>query len=547
MRLTFYGGARTVTGSCYLLEANGKKILIDCGMFQGAKEEKACNYLEFPFDPGKLNAVILTHAHIDHSGLIPKLVKEGFRNRIYCTGATADLCRVMLPDSGHIQETETNWKNRKRARSGMPEREPLYTVDDAVRSLDYFETVPYRCENGPVPGIKFVLRDAGHILGSAFAEVWCTEGGKTRKIIFSGDLGQTAQPIIQDPETADGADLLLMESTYGNRMHEGLAEKRRRLEELIVASVKSGGNLIIPAFAVGRTQDLLYEFKLLLKEKRIPPLPVYIDSPMAVSVTEIYRKHQECFDEETYRMIRRGEGPFDFPGLHFVRTSEESMLLNKITSGAVIISANGMCEAGRIKHHLKHNLWRPEARVLFVGYQAEGTLGRRLKDGEKSVKILGEDIAVKAQICSIEGFSAHADQKGILDWFGAFAKRPKHVFLVHGEQEGLTALADNIKAMGVNVSIPARHEQYGITEGAKAAAGRVQAVRQAAVAIDEIHGLFNAFEYRWGKLKGQLFQVFKDCAANKKLLKRQMADLTGKLAKIENTFGRVRAGKRNEK
>jgi metallo-beta-lactamase family protein len=445
MQITFCGAAGTVTGSSYLVETRSGKFLVDCGMFQGSKEIRQLNHHEFIFNPGALDFVLLTHAHIDHSGLIPKLCKAGFKKGIYATKATVDLCGIVLPDSGHIQEMEIEWRNRKHQRAGVPLEEPLYTAAEALQCLKQFKAKQYKEEFIPMPGVRVRFFDAGHILGSSIIEVLVTEDGVTTKIVFSGDLGQKDQPIIQDPASVQDADYLLIESTYGNRLHEDQDQKVDLLRKIIIESVNSGGNLVIPAFAVGRTQDLLYYIKGLLRTGKIPRVPVYIDSPMAVSVTEIYRNNPDCYDAETRQLFAAHESPFEFPNLHFIRSAEESKQLNATAKGAIIISANGMCEAGRILHHLKHNLWRPTSHILFVGYQAEETLGRRLLEGAKVVKIMGEEVNVQARIHSIAGFSAHADQAGLIDWLAGFSKKPRGLFIVHGENIAQKEFADLIK------------------------------------------------------------------------------------------------------
>jgi metallo-beta-lactamase family protein len=455
MQISFCGAAQTVTGSCYLVETASQRFVVDCGMFQGSKELRSLNRQQFRFNPGELNFMLLTHAHIDHSGLIPKLCKLGFKSPIYATKATVDLSRITLPDSGHIQELEIVWRNRKNIRRGLPEEEPVYTAADALACLEFFKAVDYRIEFEPAPGIRVRFSDAGHILGSAIIEIWVQEGDITTKVAFSGDLGQQNQPIIQDPTVITAADYLLVESTYGDRFHEDNLDRIQLLKRIILEAVGSHGNLIIPSFAIGRTQDLLYHLRILLLDGQIPPLPVYIDSPMAVSVTEIYRNNPGYYDAPTLEMLKSGHSPFEFRELHYIRTAEESMALNETAKGAIIISAGGMCEGGRILHHLKHNLWRPEAHVLFVGYQAEGTLGRRLLEGAKVVKIFGEEVNVQARVHSIGGFSAHADQNGLLDWLQGFTTKPRRIFIVHGEstaQQTLAALVE--KKLGVATQIP---------------------------------------------------------------------------------------------
>lgn len=465
MKITFHGAAETVTGSCFQVECGESKLLVDCGMFQGSSAEREMNHEPFPFDPTEIDFLLLTHAHIDHSGLIPRLCREGFRGQIITTKATMDLCQIMLPDSGHIQEMEAEWHNRKRVRQGEPPLTPLYTVEEALKSLEFLQPVHYGEELTISDEVRVRFRDAGHILGSAIIEVWLNDGKNQAKLVFSGDLGQTGQPIIRDPSRIEAADYIIVESTYGNRPHENGENKLELLERVIQEANAGGGKLIIPSFAVGRTQDLLYHIKRLRLDGRIPNLPVYIDSPMAVSTTEIFRNNPMYYDDETNRMLRAGESPFEFPGLHFVRTTEESKRLNELNEKAIIISASGMCEAGRILHHLRHNLWRPETHVLFVGYQAEGTLGRRLLEGAKAVKIFGEEISVAAKIHKIEGFSAHAGQDGLLRWLEGFVAKPKNVFLVHGEENVLPEWSRKIReTLGYSTIVPHRNQSYDLTE-----------------------------------------------------------------------------------
>lgn len=455
MRLQFLGAAGTVTGSCFLLDAANTRIMIDCGMFQGPKEVRERNYGSFLVPPRSVNYVLLTHAHIDHSGLIPKLVKFGFKGKVFATTPTVELCQVLLPDSGHIQEMEIERKNQKNRRAGRALLEPMYTVNEAYKSLSYFNQVPYDEMLQITPDIKARYVDAGHILGSAMIEIWVREGDSEIKLVFSGDIGNKDQPLIKDPAAIAEADYVIMESTYGKRLHEQCEEEIELLHKTIWETYNKGGNLIIPAFAVERTQDLLYHLNLLMEAKRMPPMPVYIDSPLATAATLIFQKHMECFDQEACDSIKKGGNPLNLPGLKFTQSAEESKALNNI-NGAIIISASGMCEAGRIRHHLKYNLWRPESTILFVGYQAEGTLGRLLLEGEKTVRIFGDDIAVKADIRVIDCYSAHADQAGLVDWARKFTSPPKEVFVVHGEPESSNILAGLLRAeLGMNTTVPA--------------------------------------------------------------------------------------------
>lgn len=466
MQLQFLGAAQTVTGSCYLLDNSKHKVLVDCGMFQGNKEIKERNYQDFIINPGEIDFVLLTHAHIDHSGLIPKLVKHGFKGEIITTSPSMDLCEIMLPDSAHIQETEVERKNRKYARAGKKILEPIYNVTDAINSLKHFRRIHYRQLLSLTPEMTVRFQDAGHILGSAMLEVWVKDGDKEIKLVFSGDIGNYHQPLINDPAVIDTADYVIMESTYGNRFHAHRGNNIDLLKQVINEAFAKKGNLIIPAFAIERTQDLLYDLSILISRGDVKPAGVYIDSPLAISATEIFRLNKDqYFDPETNELMNKGINPLDFPGLTFTRTAEESKLLNNLRSKNIIIAGSGMCEAGRIKHHLKHHLWKPESTILFVGYQAEGTLGRRIVEGEKQLRIHGEEVTVKADIKSIPGFSAHADQPALVEWIKDYKNSPKTVFLVHGEPEATQALKEVIeKETKVNeVIIPTWKQTVEIT------------------------------------------------------------------------------------
>ena len=467
MNITFCGAARTVTGSCHLVEAVGKKFLIDCGMFQGRLTDQMLNYEDFPFDINTIDFVILTHAHIDHSGRIPKLYKAGYTNPIYCTNATKDLCSIMLADSGHIQEKEIEWVNRKRMRAGKKPTEPMYTAQDGIDSIKLFEGLNYEEEVKINKDLKFRLVDAGHMLGSAIVEIYFKENGKQEKIVFTGDLGNKNMPIINDPTYIEDADHLIMESTYGDRLHGEINDQSAEFIDIIFKTIERGGNLIIPSFAVGRTQELLYELNKYsaikgVKEK-LSKIPVYVDSPLAVNATKVFEANPEYYDEDALRYLLKGDNPLDFENLHFAITSEESKALNEDGIPKIIISASGMCEVGRIKHHLKHNLYRPESTILFVGFQAEGTLGKKILSGERLVKIFGEEIAVNAEIRYLDAFSGHADKNGLLDWVDKMAEKPKNIFLVHGEYSGQLALKNTLEEKyGMKITIPNLEESYDI-------------------------------------------------------------------------------------
>ncbi len=467
MNITFYGAARGVTGSCHMVEAGDKKFLIDCGMFQGKLTDQMLNYEEFPFNINEIDFVILTHAHIDHSGRIPKLYKEGFTGVIYTTTATMDLCGIMLADSGHIQEKEIEWVNKKRRRAGKAENEPMYTAQDGIDSLRLFKGIEYNDLVVIDENISFKLVDAGHMLGSSIVELYIKEEDKTKKVVFSGDLGNLNMPIINDPTYVEGADYLVMESTYGDRLHGKIEDQSGKLIQIMLDTYEKGGNLIIPSFAVGRTQEILYEINKYAEAKgigeKITKIPVYVDSPLAVNATKVFEQNPEYYDEDALRYLLKGDNPLDFPNLHFVTSSEESKALNEDLTPKVIISASGMCEVGRIKHHLKHNLYRPESTILFVGFQAEGTLGKKILSGEKIVKIFGEEIAVNAEVKYLDAFSGHADKNGLLTWLKNMKEKPKNIFLVHGEYTGQQALKNSIKEeLKVNVVIPNYQETYTV-------------------------------------------------------------------------------------
>lgn len=440
MKIKFCGASTGVTGSCHLLTSGEHKILLDCGQFQGGKAQDALNYEKFPFEPSEIECVVLSHAHIDHCGRLPLLTKRGFEGKIYCTDATADLLSVMLKDSAYIHEKETEWKNRKAERAGREQVEPLYTIEDAEKALSLVSPILYDQQIEINSDMKIVFNDAGHILGSAITELWVTEDDKESKIVFSGDLGMEGRPILRDPTYIKKADYVIMETTYGNRIHKELGSGVEKLIEIILNTTRRGGNVVIPSFAVGRTQELIYELNRFYDSnneyrKELDKIFVYIDSPMATTATEIFRRNAQVFDEETREHILKGDNPLEFKNLKFTRSSKESQDLNFNKEPKIIISASGMCEAGRIRHHLKHNLWNPKNSIVFVGYQGQGTLGRSLVEGIKMVTLFGEEIQVNAEIHNLEGFSGHADQNGLFAWLAHFEQKPKQIFLVHGEEE----------------------------------------------------------------------------------------------------------------
>jgi metallo-beta-lactamase family protein len=458
MELSFLGAAREVTGSSYLVEAEGVRFLVDCGMFQGGREARAKNHRAFSYDPRSIDFVLLTHAHIDHSGLLPRLIALGFKGPVHATRATCDLLEVLLPDAGHIQEKEAEHANFDRfhrtmakagqgpARAGLHELAPLYTVTQARAALKRLNPVDYDLEIAPHPAVRCIFRDAGHILGSAIIEVWVGEGKRRRKLVFSGDLGQPARPLVRDPTPIREADYLLVESTYANRDHKSMEATEDELVAAITDTIeRKGGNVIVPAFAVGRTQDMIYLLADLTRRGRLPKLSVFVDSPMATAATEITYRHMELLDEETNALLGRQGGAQYFRKLAFVEDVEESKALDRIRGGAVIISASGMCDAGRIKFHLRANLPRHESSVLITGFQAAGTFGRRLVDGARRVRLLGEDIPVRASLYTLGGLSAHADRSALLAWLGHFRNVPRRVFVVHGEDTVASGFADTLQ------------------------------------------------------------------------------------------------------
>jgi metallo-beta-lactamase family protein len=460
MKIRFLGGVGTVTGTCIQLTINDKQILVDCGMYQGEGADEI-NRRPFPFDPSEIDCLFLTHAHIDHSGLIPKLTKEGFRGKILTTSATKDLTEIMLYDSAHIQEMDSQWLTKKALRKGIQiPIEPIYSIEDVRKTVPLFIKKDYDKVEGINNQIKSRFIDAGHILGSSTLEMWYQKDGLSKKIVFSGDIGKKGNPIINDPKYVVEADYVVIESTYGNRSHKNMEESINELVDAINTTFKKGGNVLIPAFAVGRTQDLLYILNKLVREKRLNTVDVYVDSPLAEEATKVYLAHPECFDEETMELFRKRVS--NSIRLHFTKSVEDSQRINKIKSRAIIIAGSGMCEGGRIRHHLKHNLWRPECSIIFVGFQAKGTLGRRIIDGANVVNILGEEIAVRAKIYTIGGFSAHADQKELLEWIGAFKNSPE-IFIVHGEENVSKEFERVIKErFHLNTYIPRLYEEYEI-------------------------------------------------------------------------------------
>lgn len=538
MKIKFCGAASGVTGSCHLISTENHKILLDCGQFQGGKQMEVLNEEPFPFEPSEIECVILSHAHIDHCGRLPLLVKRGFRGRIYCTDATADLLDVMLKDSGFIHEKEAEWQNRKNERAGRKPVEPLYTLKDSEETLKLVSPVMYDQLFELNDAMKIVFNDAGHILGSAITELWVTEGERITKVVFSGDLGVMDRPILRDPTIIKKADCVIMESTYGNRLHPENSTSISELLDIVLKTIRRGGTVVIPSFAVGRTQELIYEFNRFYERKpelraELDKITVYIDSPMATTATEVFRKNAQVFDEETKAYILKGDNPLDFPNLRFTRSTAESQALNADSKPKVIISASGMCEAGRIRHHLKHNLWDPNSSVVFVGYQAEGTLGRLLVNGIRDVALFGEAIHVNAEIYNLEGFSGHADRNGLISWLKGFRRKPSQLFLVHGEEESKMELADTIrKETGMEPTVITQVSEFEIVNGEVVGVENIyedaidtEAVEAARARIGEIHNQIEPLLYSTNLALGEVMSPEKMSRINDLILELQKVSL----------------------
>lgn len=466
MQLTFYGATRTVTGSQHLIEVNGQRILLDCGLYQGRRADAYERNLHLPFDPASVDVMVLSHAHIDHSGNIPNLVKNGFRGEIICTYATRDLCATMLLDSGYIQERDVEYLNKRRKRRGEPPVDPIYTQQDALESLNSFTSQSYHRPRQIAKGITLTMLDAGHMLGSAIIvlDIEDQDAHQDIRLVFSGDLGRADIPIIRDPETVESADVLIMESTYGDRLHPPYPDATKELERIINETYRRDGKVIMPAFAVGRTQQIVYTLNLLVSQGDIPRMPIYVDSPLAIDATSVFRLHPECYDGETRDfMLESGQDPFAFSGLTYTRHVEESKKLNFLREPAIIISASGMAETGRILHHLKNNIEDPRNTVLITGWQAENTLGRKLVEKEPVVRIFGEEYQNKAHTEVLNGFSGHADRDELLDWVNAIRDKPRRTFLVHGEEASALALANDLKQQfTLRVDVPQWKQKYEV-------------------------------------------------------------------------------------
>lgn len=456
-KLSFYGAVDGVTGSAYILETSSATILLECGLIQGSRKAEEVNRAAFPFEIDKLDAVVLSHAHLDHSGRIPKLVAEGYRGPVYMTNPTRELLDIMLKDSAFLSMRDAEWENRRRQRSGRKKIEPLYTLEDVEAALPLCNGVAYDQHREIAEGVVIRYRDAGHILGSAIVEVFISEQGVERKLVFSGDLGNSSAALLRDPQLVASADVLLLESTYGDRDHRPMEDTLTEFEGIIEQASENGGNILIPSFAIGRTQEIIFRLGEMYQQGRLRQQAIFLDSPMAISATEVYQRYQKLFnheDKSTIGHAHKGTLETFLPVLRFSRSTEESMAINRIEAGAIIIAGSGMCTGGRIRHHLKHNLWRRNAHVLIVGYQAFGTTGRKLVDGAKSLKLAGEDIVVKAQIHTLGGFSAHAGQSQLLNWVDGFKTQRPEIFLVHGEDDAKQTLQRKLQDQGWRVKIP---------------------------------------------------------------------------------------------
>lgn len=459
MEITLFGAARTVTGSCYSIKTKNWSILVDCGMFQGSKETERKNYEDFGFNPKEYHYLLLTHAHLDHCGRIPKLIKEGFKGKIYSTSATKDLVYVVLMDAAKIASHDTASENKRREREGLPPREPLFTEDDIKKAMEMFETIDANEKFQINDHIVVKFYDAGHILGACSIQLKIIEDKKQTIVVFSGDLGQTGTPIVRDIELIGETDYVFCESTYGDRLHPPIEERKNSLLAIIRNTYKKNGKLMIPSFAIERTQELLYNLNEFVEKNLMPKMNVYLDSPMAISATEVFKKHTEEYNKEVRDLLATGDDPFHFPGLIYTKSIEESKKIMEITKPYIVIAGSGMCTAGRIKHHILHNIGNPHNTLLFVGYQVEGTLGYWIKKGEKKVRLLGHEVDVKAKIESIDSFSGHADYNGLLDWLKHFIPKPKKVFICHGDEKVAESFAEKVKKIGLKTHIPKQGEK----------------------------------------------------------------------------------------
>ena len=536
MKVNFLGAAHAVTGSCYVMETGEHRFAVDCGMHQGNREIEKRNEDMAPYDASHIEFVLITHAHIDHTGLLPRLVKAGFTGPIYLTKPTSELLEIMLLDSAHIQEMEAQWKSRKRQRHGDNSVEALYTQADAEATMPLFKVVEYAKPFEPVPGITVCFKNAGHILGSAFIELEYEEDGTSTKIVFSGDLGRPDPMILKDPShAADGADYLFLESTYGDRNHKDASGSLDELAEAVAWSYRNGQKCVIPAFAVERSQQIIYSLFQLSKQGRLPPdMPIYLDSPLAIRATEIFRRNPQFFDAETQASIKNGENPLDLPNLKFTLSRQDSVAINETAGPAVVISASGMANAGRIKHHLRHNLWRKGASVVFVGYQGVGTPGRKIVNGAKQITIFGEDVAVEAKVFTIGGFSAHAGQDELLQWLGTFTNKDLQVILTHGEPKSQEVLAKLIEErLGLKVHVPGYLEEMVLEPGRGHAPVPVAEAPRRAVDWDFLLGdaehLYGEFRKRLEHLQERSFEEQTEVRDRLMEINRSMVELISEM------------------
>lgn len=554
MKISFLGANRLVSGSCYLIQTKYKKFLIDCGMFRGEESIVRLNYQPFPFRPEEIDFVILTHAHIDHCGRIPQLYREGFHGEVYCTKATMELCTVMLPDSGQIQEEDAETENQRRLRTGEPFIEPLYDIEDALDSLLLFRGVPYQYKISIDENISFRLQDAGHILGSAAIELWITEDGETCKWLFSGDIGRKNKPFLKNPQRVKEADYVVIESTYGGRKHRPYRQEVKKFFSIINKTLKRGGDVIIPAFALQRAQDVIYELshyynvqlkQLTNKDKKLKKLRFYLDSPLAIAATKIYRNNVQDFAQKDLKIMENKNQLLDFKSLRMTNTAKASKQISRSKRSKIIISASGMCDGGRIQYHLKEHLWKKETSVIFVGYQAEGTLGRRIVNGEKSLDIMDEIVDVQAEIYHLDGFSSHADQTELLWWMKGLRDKPKKVFIVHGEKEESESFAEFAEQqLGFSTYIPVMGETFYLKEKEIVSQGKLKdgskELQLDEILIDlnkikqkfflllnemELHGLDNEPESPWYKIKQQVDELQRDIRKVKYLIKENKLEI----------------------
>ncbi len=531
MKIKFMGAARTVTGSCFILETGGHRLAIDCGLHQGNEAIEKRNWNVELYQPDTIECFIITHAHIDHSGLLPRMVKGGFRGKIYATPPSRDLMEIMLMDSAYVQEMEADWNNKRRQRWGEKRIGPLYTQAEAQATIPLMVARPQNEPFQPFAGLQVNFRDAGHILGSSIVEIFADEGGSRAKLVFSGDIGRPAQLLMEDPSIVQTADFLFMESTYGDRDHKNEEESLNELAEAIAYSYQRKEKVIIPAFAVERTQEVIYSLYLLSKKGKLPfRMPIFLDSPLAIQATEVFRRHPDYLDRETQALFQKGEDPFAMPQLRFTVTTQESMDINAHSGPAIVISASGMANAGRIKHHLKHNLWREGSSIVFVGFQAQGTNGRKIVEGAKSIRLFNEEVSVKAKIFTINGFSAHAGQSQILDWLGHFQTRGMQVFLVHGEYAAQQTLAGLIqKRFHCPVNIPDYLEEVTLKPGEECE--RVQYPEKASPPVDWA-ALLEDMETNLALLRSRQKQLESKKWVDQTELQDRLLELRRNLAKI---------------